>query len=147
MVHIENYRIYALLDGRNKINIINKTVADNLGLAVSLYKEILLINTNKGKVTIKGIIENVPVLIKTVTMVQAFLVMGRINKPLILGTLFMAAIRFQANHNEYRIIKITLINLWNSWQVVFNKANKINKRNKKLSNIINSKWSYMAKNE
>ena len=114
-------------------------MADNLGLAVSPYREILLINTNKGEVTIKDIIENVPISIGAITMVQAFLVIGRTNKLLILGTLFMAVTRFQVNHSEYRIIKIIFINLWNNRQVVFNKINKINRRNKKLSNITNNK--------
>ena len=66
---IENYKIRALLDSGNKINIINKIMADNLGLAISPYKKISLINTNKGEVTIEGIIKNVPISIRVVTMV------------------------------------------------------------------------------
>ena len=139
VVHIENYRIRALLDGGSEVNIMDKTMADNLGLAVSPYREILLIDANKGKVTIEGIIENVPVSIGAITVVQAFLVMGRINKPLILGTLFMAATRFQADHNEHGAIKITLTDPRNGRQVVFNETNETSRRNKKLSNITNSK--------
>ena len=139
VVHIENYKIRALLDGGSEVNVINKVVADNLGLAVSPYREISLIDTNKGEVTIEGIIENVPILIGAVTVVQAFLVMGRTNKPLILGTPFMAATRFQADYSKYRTIKITLIDPWNGQQIIFNKINKINRRNKKLSNITNNK--------
>ena len=147
VIHIKNYRIRALLDGRSKVNIIDKVVADNLGLIISPYREISLIDANKGEVTIKGIIENVPILIGAVIMVQAFLVIGRTSKPLILGTPFMAATRFQADHNKYGAIEITFINLWNGRQIIFNKINKINKKNKKLSNITNSKWLYMAGNE
>ena len=94
VVHIKNYRIRALLDNRSKVNVINKVVADNLGLIISPCREISLIDANKKKVTIEGIIENVSILIRIVIVVQAFLVIGRTNKPLILGTLFMAATRF-----------------------------------------------------
>ena len=139
VVHIENYRIHVLLDDKSKINIMDKIVADNLGLTISPCREISLIDANKGEVTIEGIIENVSISIGMVIMVQVFLVIDRTNKPLILGTLFMAATRFQADHNEHRTIKITFINLWNGRQIVFNKINKINKRNKKLSNITNNK--------
>ena len=139
VVHIENYRICALLDSESKINVINKAVANNLGLAVSPCREISLIDTNKGEITIKGIIENVPVSIGVVIMIQAFLVMGKTSKLLILGTPFMAVTRFQADHNEHGAIKITFIDPRNSRQIIFNKINKINRRNKKLSNIINNK--------
>ena len=139
MVHIKNYRIHALLDSGSEINIMNKAVADNLGLAVSPYREISLIDTNKGEVTIEGIIENVPISIGAVTVIQTFLIIDRTNKLLILGTPFMAAIRFQADHNEHGAIKITFIDPWNGRQMIFNKTNKINRRNKKLSNITNNK--------
>ena len=69
VIHIENYRIYAFLDDGSEVNIMDKTMADNLGLIVNLCKEILLIDANKGEITIKGIIENVPVSIGAVTMV------------------------------------------------------------------------------
>ena len=147
VVHIENYRIHMLLDGGSKVNVIDKTVADNLGLIISPCKEISLIDANKGEVTIEGIIENISVSIGVVTVVQVFLIMGRTNKPLILDTPFMAVTRFQADHSKYKTIEITFINLWNGWQVVFNEANEISRRNKKLSNITNSKWLYMAGNE
>ena len=139
MVHIENYRICALLDNGSEVNIIDKVVADNLGLAVSPCREISLIDANKGEVTIEGIIENVPVSIGAVIVVQTFLVIGRTSKPLILGTSFMAATGFQADHSEHRAIEIIFINLWNDRQIIFNKTNEINKRNKKLSNITNNK--------
>ena len=132
VVHIENYRIHTLLDSESKVNVMDKIMADNLNLTVSLCREISLIDTNKGEVTIEGIIENVPVLIGVVTMVQTFLVMGRTSKPLILGTLFMAVTRFQADHSEYRAIEITLTDPRNGRQVVFNRANETNRRNKKI---------------
>ena len=69
VVHIENYRIRALLDDGSKVNIMDKAVADNLGLIISPCKEISLIDANKGEVIIEGIIKNVPVLIKMVTMI------------------------------------------------------------------------------
>ena len=147
VVHIENYRIRALLDDGSKVNVINKVVADNLGLVVSPCREISLIDANKGEVTIEGIIENVPVLIRAVIVVQIFLVICMTNKPLILGTLFIVVIRFQADHNKYGAIKIIFINPRNGRQMVFNKINKINRRNKKLSNITNNKWLYVAGNE
>ena len=117
----------------------DKTVADNLGLMVSPCREISLIDANKGEVTIEGIIENVSISIKMIIIIQVFLVMGRTSKPLILGTPFMAATRFQADHSEYRAIEITFIDPRNGRQIIFNKANKTNKKNKKLSNIINNK--------
>ena len=147
VVYIEDYRIRVLLDSGSEVNVMDKVVADNLGLAVSPCREISLIDANKGEVTIEGIIENVPVSIGAVTVVQVFLVMGRTSKPLILGTPFMAATRFQADHNEHGAIKITFIDLWNGRQVVFNGVNETSRRNKKLSNIINSKWLYVAGNE
>ena len=147
VVHIENYRIRVLLDGGSEVNVMDKAVADNLGLVVSPCREISLIDANKGEVTIEGIIENVPVSIEVVTVVQVFLVMGRTNKPLILGTPFMVATRFQVDHHEYRAIKIIFTDLWNGRQIIFNKINKISRRNKKLSNITNSKWLYTAGNE
>ena len=110
VVHIKNYRICVLLDGGSEVNIIDKTVADNLGLTISPCKEISLIDANKGEVIIKGIIENVFILIGAVTVVQAFLVIDRTSKLLILGTPFMAATRFQADHNKHRAIKITFTN-------------------------------------
>ena len=70
VVHIEDYRIRALLDGGSKMNVMDKAVADNLGLAISPCREISLIDANKGEVTIKGIIENVPISIGVVTMVH-----------------------------------------------------------------------------
>ena len=139
VVHIENYRICVLLDGGSKINVMNKAVADNLGLTISPCKEISLIDTNKGEVTIEGIIENIPISIRAVTVVQTFLIIGRTNKLLILGTLFMAITRFQADHNEYGAIKIIFTNPWNGQQMVFNEINKISRRNKKLFNITNNK--------
>ena len=69
VVHIKNYRIHALLDSGSKMNIMDKAVADNLGLAVSPCREISLIDANKGEITIEGIIENVPVSIGAVIMV------------------------------------------------------------------------------
>ena len=111
VVHIENYRICVLLDGGSEVNIMDKVVADNLGLAVSPCKEILLIDANKREVTIKGIIENMSISIKMVIVVQVFLVMGRTSKPLILGTSFMAATRFQADHSEHKTIEIIFTNL------------------------------------
>ena len=111
VVHIKNYRIYALLNDGSEINIINKAVADNLGLIISPCREISLIDANKREVIIKGIIENVPISIGVVIVVQVFLVISRTSKPLILGTPFMAAIRFQADHNKHGAIKIIFINL------------------------------------
>ena len=140
VVHIKNYRIRALLDNRSKVNVINKVVADNLGLIISPCREISLIDANKKKVTIEGIIENVSILIRIVIVVQAFLVIGRTNKPLILGTLFMAATRFQMNHNEHRAIEITFINLWNGWQVVLIKLIKL------IEEIKNSPTSLITNN-
>ena len=111
VIHIEKYRIRTLLDDESKVNIINKIIADNLNLIISPYREISLIDANKGEITIEGIIENVPILIGVVTMVQTFLVINKTNKPLILGTSFMAATRFQMDHSEHGAIKIIFINL------------------------------------
>ena len=51
------------------MNIINKIIIKSLGLAMSLYQEISLIITDIKKVSIKGIIVNVPIFIRTVIMV------------------------------------------------------------------------------
>ena len=69
MVHIKNYRIRALLDGGNEINIIDKIIAKSLGLAVSPCREISLIDANIKEVSIEGIIENMPIFIKVVMVV------------------------------------------------------------------------------
>ena len=113
VIHIKNYKIRVFLDGESEVNVMDKAVADNLGLIISPYREISLINANKGEITIEGIIKNVPVLIGVVIMVQAFLVIGRTSKPLFLGTPFMAATRFQADHSKYGAIEIIFINPWN----------------------------------
>ena len=109
VVHVEDYRIRALLDGGSEVNVIDKVIAESLGLAISPCREISLIDANTGEVLIKGIIENVPISIGAVTVVQVFLVMGRMSKPLILNTPFMAATRFQAEHSVEGAIEVTFI--------------------------------------
>ena len=69
MVYIEDYRIHALLDGGNKINITNKIIVENLGLAINPCQKISLIDTNTEEISIEGIIKNVPIFIKTVIIV------------------------------------------------------------------------------
>ena len=147
VVHVEDYRIRALLDGGSEVNVMDKAVAESLGLAVSPCREISLIDANTGEVSIEGIIENVPISIGAVTVVQAFLVMGRTSKPLILGTPFMAATRFQAEHSAEGAIEVTLTDPRNGRQVVFAGASHSSRRNKKLSNIPNNKWTLAAGND
>ena len=69
VIYIEDYRIRALLNENNKINVINKTVIKSLGLAMSPCQEISLIDANTREVSIEGIIENVPIFIRMVTVV------------------------------------------------------------------------------
>ena len=114
IVHIKNYRIRALLNGGSKINIINKIIIESLDLAVSPCREISLIDTNTKEVSIEGIIKNILIFIGAVMMVQIFLVMNRMSKPLILDILFMAAIRFQTKHSVKKAIKVTFTNPRNS---------------------------------
>ena len=69
MIYIKNYRIHTLLDGGSEVNIMNKIIAESLGLAVSPYQKISLINTNTKEVSIEGIIKNIPIFIKAVTVI------------------------------------------------------------------------------
>ena len=69
IVYIKDYKIRALLNGGNKINIINKIIAESLGLAISPCQEISLINANTREISIEGIIKNVPISIRTVTVI------------------------------------------------------------------------------
>ena len=72
-------------------------------------------------------------------VVQAFLVIDKTSKLLILNTPFMAAIWFQAEYNIKGAIKIIFINPQNGRQIIFARISHLSRRNKKLSNISNNK--------
>ena len=73
--------------------------------------------------------------------------MGKMSKLLILGTPFMAATRFQAEHNIEKTIEVTLTNPQNDHQMIFAGVSHSSRRNKKLSNISNNKWTLAAGND
>ena len=84
-------RIPALLDSGAEVNLIEESVAKELGIPFTTDGRLKLVDINNNETTLRGICENVDISIGPVTVTQSLLVVEKASQPMVLGMPYAGA--------------------------------------------------------
>ena len=119
IVKVRNEYVSVLLDFRVKVNLMQKSVLQELSVLYTVNIRLRLVNINDDEIMLWDICKNVEIQISSDSVLQFILIVESANQLMMLRTLYASATLMITWSYSSDIIDIKIMSLQDSWKVKF----------------------------
>ena len=119
IVKVRNEHVSALLDFRVEVNLVQKSVLQELNIFYTVNIRLRLVNINDDEIMLWSICENVEIWISSVSVLQFLLIIKSASQFMMLETLYVSATLMITQSYSSDIVDIEIMSLQDSQKVKF----------------------------
>ena len=119
IVKVRNEYISVLLNSEVKVNLMQKSVLQELSILYTVNIRLKLVNINDDEIMLWSICKNVKIQISSVSVLQFLLIVKSVSQFMMLETLYVSATSMITQSYSSDIINIKIMSLQDSWKVKF----------------------------
>ena len=119
IVKVRNECVSALLDFRAEVNLMQKSVLQELNILYTVNIRLRLVNINGDEIMLWDICKNVKIQISPVSVLQSLLIIKSASQLMMLEILYASATSMITQSYSSGVVNIKIMSLQDSWKVKF----------------------------